>query len=67
MKAPVGAFKWLARARVLRSTPLDPFGYGAERRGERAATTAFASLIREIAAAVDAERLPLAIELARLP
>jgi indolepyruvate ferredoxin oxidoreductase len=61
------AFEWLARARVLRGTAFDPFGYTAERRAERAAIPAYESLVREIAAALDAERLPLAIELARLP
>ncbi|GGO88024.1 indolepyruvate ferredoxin oxidoreductase [Marinobacterium nitratireducens] len=29
------AFRWLAKGKVLRGTPLDPFGYGADRRLER--------------------------------
>ena len=61
------AFKWLAKTRVLRGTPLDLFGRTEERRQERAAIPAFEALVRELAGALDAERLPLAIELARLP
>ena len=61
------AFKWLARLRWLRGTPLDVFGHTAERRAERAAIPAFEALVARLASELDAERLPLAIELARLP
>jgi indolepyruvate ferredoxin oxidoreductase len=61
------AFKWLARARVVRGTALDVFGYTAERRGERAAIGAFEALVRDLVAQLDAPRLQLAVELARLP
>ncbi|MEY2892418.1 MAG: hypothetical protein RJA98_2326 [Pseudomonadota bacterium] len=61
------AFKWLARGRVLRGSALDVFGHTAERRGERAAIVAFEALVSELAGQLDAPRLPLAIELARLP
>ncbi|WP_240635928.1 indolepyruvate ferredoxin oxidoreductase family protein [Caldimonas tepidiphila] len=61
------AFKWLAKAKFLRGTALDPFGHTGERRGERAAIGAFEALMREVAAGLDAQRLPTALELARLP
>lgn len=61
------AFKWLAKARRLRGTPLDVFGYTAERRGERAAIFAFETLARRLAGELTAERLATALELARLP
>ena len=63
----VTAYRWLAKARFLRGTPLDVFGYTAERRGERAAISAFEGQMRRIACELTAERLPIAIELARLP
>ncbi|MBU1835777.1 MAG: 2-oxoacid:acceptor oxidoreductase family protein, partial [Alphaproteobacteria bacterium] len=46
MKRTFGAgmgrmFPWLAKLKVLRGTPLDPFGYTAERRMERALITQY--------------------------
>ncbi len=61
------AFRWLARARRLRGTRLDPFGWTAERRTERALIGAYEALVDELLAGLSAERLPLAVELARLP
>jgi indolepyruvate ferredoxin oxidoreductase len=61
------AFKWLAKARGLRGSVLDVFGYTAERRGERAAIGDYRALMRQVVAQLDATRLPVAIELARLP
>ncbi len=65
----VGAYRWLARAKVLRGTALDPFGYTVERRAERAAIGEFQALMRRIVGELDQDkaRLPLALELARLP
>ncbi|MEK8025812.1 indolepyruvate ferredoxin oxidoreductase family protein [Pseudaquabacterium rugosum] len=63
----LGACRLLARARHLRGTPLDLFGYTAERRDERAAIAAFETLARRLANELDAERLPIALDLARLP
>ena len=61
------AFKWLAKARGLRGSALDLFGYTEERRHERAAIGEFEALLREVVGLLDAGRLNLAVELARLP
>ena len=61
------AYQWLARAKGLRGTPLDIFGYTAERRHERAASGEFIALMRQVAGELSAERLNTALELARLP
>jgi indolepyruvate ferredoxin oxidoreductase len=72
IKKPYGAwiavaYKWLAKAKGLRGTPLDLFGYTAERRSERAAIGEFERLMREVADQLTAERLKASVELARLP
>jgi indolepyruvate ferredoxin oxidoreductase len=72
VKRPYGpwiatAYKWLAKAKGLRGTPLDIFGYTVERRGERAAIVEFESLVRRLAGELTAERLAIAVDLARLP
>lgn len=61
------AFGWLARLRRLRGTPFDVFGYHAERKAERALTAQFEADIGQLIGELSAERLPIAIELARLP
>ena len=60
-------FRVLASLRFLRGTPLDPFGYLAERRADRRLIVDFESLLARILEEVDPSRLELAIELARLP
>lgn len=60
-------FRWLARLRFLRGTVFDPFGWTAERRSERALIADYEALVDEIAAGLSPARLPLALELARLP
>jgi indolepyruvate ferredoxin oxidoreductase len=72
VKRPYGpwiatAYRWLAGLKRLRGTPLDVFGYTAERRGERAAIEAFETLMRRVAGGLTPERQPVALELARLP
>ncbi len=61
------AFGWLAKLRRLRGTPFDVFGYHPERKAERALTTQFEADIGQLIGELTAERLPIAIELARLP
>ncbi|MFZ2986941.1 indolepyruvate ferredoxin oxidoreductase family protein [Ideonella sp.] len=60
-------FALLARLKGLRGTPLDVFGYTAERREERALIGEYRQAIDEVLRSLSAERLPLAIEIARLP
>ena len=57
----------LARLRRLRGTPLDIFGYSAERRAERALITEFEANVTGLLAGLDADKLPLAVEIAKLP
>jgi len=61
------AYAVLAKARFLRGTPFDPFGYTAERRAERAAIPDYQASMRRVAAKLAPERLETALELARLP
>ncbi len=60
-------FKLLSRMKSLRGTPLDPFGYTAERRMERRLIREYEALISEILPQVTAENHQLAVELAELP
>ena len=61
------AMRALARCRGLRGTPLDVFGYTAERRAERALVDDYESMVVRLAHGLDARRLALALELARIP
>ena len=61
------AFKVLAAMKGLRGTPLDPFGYSAERRRERAMIREYERDMTEIFAAVTDATMPIAVELAQLP
>nr|WP_111298894.1 indolepyruvate ferredoxin oxidoreductase family protein [Paracoccus saliphilus] len=63
----LSAFRVLARMKVLRGTPLDPFGYSAERRRERAMIRDYETDMAEVFAGVTEDTMPIAIELAELP
>lgn len=72
VKRPYGpwiatAYKLLAKAKRLRGTPFDIFGFTAERRRERAAIGEFESLMRRVASELTTERHAVAMDLARLP
>jgi indolepyruvate ferredoxin oxidoreductase len=72
IKQPFGpwirsAFGVLARLKGLRGTAFDPFGRSEERRTERALIGEYRAAIDELLAALSAERLTLAVEIARLP
>ncbi|MCU0930877.1 MAG: indolepyruvate ferredoxin oxidoreductase family protein, partial [Serpentinimonas sp.] len=72
VKRPFGpwmrsAFTVLARLKGLRGTAFDLFGRTEERRGERALITQYRATIEELLQGLTAERLPLAVEIARLP
>ncbi|MEM1299911.1 MAG: DUF6537 domain-containing protein, partial [Pseudomonadota bacterium] len=61
------ALKVLASLKGLRGTPLDIFGYTAERRSERAAPKAYSKVVNELIEGLDARNIALAAEIARLP
>ena len=61
------AYQWLAKAKGLRGTALDLFGYTAERRHERAAIGEFEALMRKVANEITQGNTKTALELARLP
>jgi len=72
VKQPFGpwmrsAFGWLAKMKGLRGTAFDPFGRTAERRTERALIGEYRASIDELLAGLDATKLPLAVEIARIP
>jgi indolepyruvate ferredoxin oxidoreductase len=72
VKQPMGrwirpAFHVLAKLKGLRGTALDVFGHTAERKMERALIQQYRTTVEAILARLSAERLPQALELARLP
>ncbi|MDC8759176.1 indolepyruvate ferredoxin oxidoreductase family protein [Janthinobacterium fluminis] len=60
-------FRALAPLKVLRGTPLDIFGYSAERRRERAWRDGYFDLVDEICATLDGENRATLLKLAQLP
>ncbi|WP_451980668.1 indolepyruvate ferredoxin oxidoreductase family protein [Azospirillum endophyticum] len=60
-------FRGLAAMKRLRGTALDPFGYTAERKMERALIARYEATVAEIAEHLSADRLATAVELAALP
>ncbi len=63
----LNAFRLLARAKRLRGTAFDPFGYSAERKMERGLITQYEADIAHLLAHMTADRLDLAKHLAELP
>ena len=61
------AFGLLAKGKRLRGTALDPFGYTAERRSERADIAAFEADVEKLLAGVTDNNIGLAIAIAQLP
>jgi indolepyruvate ferredoxin oxidoreductase len=57
----------LARLKVLRGTPLDPFGRTRERRMERRLIADYEETVRLLVARLDAGNHALAVEIAKLP
>jgi indolepyruvate ferredoxin oxidoreductase len=62
-----GAFPTLARLKILRGTPLDPFGYSAERKMERGLISDFEATVERLLSGLTAKRLPIAIKIATIP
>ena len=60
-------FRALRHGKALRGTPLDPFGWQAERRDERALLTQYEADLTSILAALRDDTLAAAAELASLP
>lgn len=63
----MSAMRLLKQFRFLRGTPLDPFGYSAERRAERALLDQYRGLLQEFKRLLSADNLQIAISLASLP
>jgi indolepyruvate ferredoxin oxidoreductase len=61
------AFKILAKLKGLRGTALDPFGYSAERRGERELITRYETDIADLLRDLKPQKLALAVEIASVP
>lgn len=61
------AMRLLAPLRRVRGTAIDPFGYTAERRQERAAISDYELRVDRLAEELTSDKLPLAIEIAALP
>jgi indolepyruvate ferredoxin oxidoreductase len=61
------AFRWLAKGKGLRGTALDPFGYTAERRAERALIATYRADLALILERLGAADYGILCELARLP
>ncbi|HEX5684114.1 MAG TPA: indolepyruvate ferredoxin oxidoreductase family protein [Ideonella sp.] len=72
IKKPFGpwmrsAFGLLAKMKGLRGTTFDIFGYTEERRTERALIGEYRAAIDELLAGLSADKLALAVEIAKLP
>ena len=63
----LGVFRVLAKFKVLRGTPLDPFGYTAERRTERRLISEYFDLLGEIIEHLTPDNHHVAVELAAIP
>jgi indolepyruvate ferredoxin oxidoreductase len=61
------AFRLLAKLKVLRGTPLDPFGRSTERRTERRLIADYEAMLDEVLAKLSPENHHLAVGLAAIP
>ncbi|HEX5515527.1 MAG TPA: indolepyruvate ferredoxin oxidoreductase family protein, partial [Gammaproteobacteria bacterium] len=61
------AFRLLASLRFLRATPLDPFGYTAERKMERQLIADYEALLEEVLERLTPENHQVAVALAEVP
>jgi indolepyruvate ferredoxin oxidoreductase len=61
------AFRLLAKLKLLRGTPLDPFGHSLERRTERRLIADYEAMLDEILAKLSPENHHLAVGLAVIP
>ena len=63
----LGAMRVLSRFKFLRGTPADPFGYFPERRLERRLIAEYETMLGEFADRLNADKLELALQIAKLP
>jgi indolepyruvate ferredoxin oxidoreductase len=63
----MGAMRLLAAGKVLRGTPLDPFGHTFERRTEQRLIVDYESVVDELTGGLDADNHALAVEIACVP
>ena len=61
------AFRVLKHFKVLRGTPLDPFGYGAERRTERKLIRDYEATLEEVMNRLEADNHAIAVGIAAIP
>jgi indolepyruvate ferredoxin oxidoreductase len=66
-RAWLPAMRVLAKLKLLRDTPFDPFGHTRHRRLERRLIGDYQTTIRELLSRLDAGNLALAVEIASLP
>jgi indolepyruvate ferredoxin oxidoreductase len=60
-------FRVLRHAKIVRGTVLDPFGFQAERRAERALVRQYTADLRTVLAALTRDKLGTAVAVAALP
>jgi indolepyruvate ferredoxin oxidoreductase len=63
----LGAFRVLKKFKFLRGTPLDPFGYSADRRTERRLLSEYCELLQEFCESLTLDNHAMAVALAALP
>jgi indolepyruvate ferredoxin oxidoreductase len=63
----MNAFGLLARFKVLRGTPFDPFGYSSERRTERRLIVDYRSVVEELLESLSPENHASAVAIASIP
>jgi indolepyruvate ferredoxin oxidoreductase len=61
------AFRALSKFRFLRGTPLDPFGYSRERRGERKLIADYEALLATLTTELTPDNHHIAVALAAIP
>jgi indolepyruvate ferredoxin oxidoreductase len=60
-------FKFMAKFKLLRGTPFDPFGYSRERKTERRLIADYEAMLAEVLAKLDAGNHHIAVGLAAVP
>ena len=63
----MSAFRVLSKFKFLRGTPLDPFGYTAERRAERKLIADYQALLQDVVGQLTAANHHTAVALASIP